>query len=420
MRRYPVAVLGAGVSGDGVCELLKYLNWDYRVYDEQGRAFDQKEACSCSIVISSPGFRPKHPWKLLAQENGKIVFSELGFSSHFTKSKIIGITGTNGKTSVTSFLTHLWKGISRNAISAGNIGYPLSRTVINDMNNSTTFLEISSFQAGDMDSIKLESLLWTNIDTDHIDYHGSMENYFRAKAKLIKFTKCNNIFVGQSVVDYAKKINFELPKEINIVSNNLDTSDDYKDSDFFTSQPQRLNLSLIKAFLKKQNVSSQDLATALRSYLPEPHRLQRLDIINDVSFWDDSKATNFSSAIAACKNFEGNVLWIGGGKYKGGCIEELAKKIKPLIRKAFLIGETGKVLGDIFKRIGLPYSLCNSLKNAVREAFLEASAMSNILLSPGFSSFDAFKNYQERGNLFQKFVSEIRTFNKLNITHKIA
>ena len=85
-----------------------------------------------------------------------------------------------------------------------------------------------------------------------------------------------------------------------------------------------------------------------------------------------------------------------------------------------MIGESGKVLGEIFKRIGMPYSLCNSLEHAVKQAFLEASAMSNILLSPGFSSFDTFKNYQERGNLFQKFVSEIRTFHNLNITHKIA
>lgn len=420
MRSYPAAVLGAGVSGEGVCELLKSLDWDYRVYDEQGRVFDQEEACSCSIVISSPGFHSKHPWKLLAQRYGKRVLSEVDFSGYFIKSKIIGITGTNGKTSVTSFLTHLWKAIGRNAMSAGNIGYPLSRSVINEKTNSTIFLEISSFQAEDMASIKLESLLWTNIDTDHIDYHGSMEKYFRAKANLMRFTESNKIFVGQCVVDYAKEINFKLPKEINVVSNKIDFLDNNEDSNFFTTQPQRLNLSLIRAFLKKQNVNSRELAGALRSYFPEPHRLQRLEIINDVTFWDDSKATNFASAIAACRNFKGNVLWIGGGKNKGGCIEELAQKIKPLIKKAFLIGESGKVLGKIFKRIGMPYSLCNSLEHAVKQAFLEASAMSNILLSPGFSSFDTFKNYQERGNLFQKFVSEIRAFHNLNITHKIA
>jgi len=247
-----------------------------------------------------------------------------------------------------------------------------------------------------------------------------MEKYFRAKANLMRFTESNKIFVGQCVVDYAKEINFKLPKEINVVSNKIDFLDNNEDSNFFTTQPQRLNLSLIRAFLKKQNVNSRELAGALRSYFPEPHRLQRLEIINDVTFWDDSKATNFASAIAACRNFKGNVLWIGGGKNKGGCIEELAQKIKPLIKKAFLIGESGKVLGKIFKRIGMPYSLCNSLEHAVKQAFLEASAMSNILLSPGFSSFDTFKNYQERGNLFQKFVSEIRAFHNLNITHKIA
>ena len=420
LRQYPAAVLGAGVSGKGVCELLKHLNWEYRVYDEQGHVFDKSEACSCSIIISSPGFNANHPWKLLAKKYGKNLISEIDFSSYFLKSKIIGITGTNGKTSVTSFLTHLWESIGHNAISAGNIGFPLSRTVLREKQNNTVFLEISSFQAEDMVSTKLDSLLWTNLDTDHIDQHGSMENYFRAKAKLIDLTKSNNIFVSQSVVDYAKKINYELPKKLEIFNVDSELVRLSKHSNFFTTQPQILNLSLIKSFLNNQNVGRESLIRALKSYVPEPHRLQKVEIVNDITFWDDSKATNFASAIAACENFKGNVYWIGGGRYKGGCIEELAKKIKPVIKKAFLIGESGRVLAGIFKKIGQPYILCKSLEDAVKKAFVEASSITNILLSPGFSSFDLFKNYQERGKLFKKFVLEIKKLHSFQNNHIIA
>jgi len=420
MRQYPAAVLGAGVSGQGVCELLKHLNWEYHVYDEQGHVFNKSEACSCSIIISSPGFHVNHPWKLLAKKNGKKLISEIDFSSYFLKSKIIGITGTNGKTSVTSFLTHLWETIGQNAISAGNIGYPLSRAVLNEKQNNTVFLEISSFQAEDMVSTKLDSLIWTNIDTDHIDQHGSMENYFRSKAKLIDLTKSNNIFLSQCVVDYAKQINYKLPNNFKIVGVDSELSKLSKYNNFFTTRPQILNLSMIKSFLKNQNISSESLIKGLMSYVPQPHRLQKVEILNGITFWDDSKATNFASAIAACENFKGNVFWIGGGRYKGGCIEELAKKIKPVIKKAFLIGESGKILGEIFKNIGQPYMLCNSLEHAVKKAFLEASSLTNILLSPGFSSFDLFKNYQERGNLFQKIVLEIKNIHSFNKSHQIA
>ena len=402
LRVKPVAVFGAGISGKGICKLLTYLDWGYRLYDHEGLHFDEEEAKLCSFVISSPGFKLNHRWRIIAEKMHIKVISDIDFSSYFINSRIIGITGTNGKSTVATFLAHHWNRLGLKAICAGNIGTPLSECIIKGSDVENIFLEISSFQSKDMVSTKLESLLWTNFDEDHLDYHESVEEYFFSKAKLFNLIDNDKVFVGRTVSDFAKKIGYELPEGVKVIEADKNKFNFKKSNLFLETYPQRENIAMISEFLKNEKTQSSEIEKSISTYQPEPHRLQKIGTIQNAHFWNDSKSTNFASTLAACKNFDGNVYWIGGGKIKGGKIKEFARNIIPLINRAFLIGESAPLLAKIFNKEGLPYAIFNSIEQALIEAYEEVSTITNILLSPGFASYDLFKNFEDRGNCFEK------------------
>jgi UDP-N-acetylmuramoylalanine--D-glutamate ligase len=405
----PIAILGAGISGNGMSELLQKLGWQYEMYDEQGRAFCDKEACACSIVVCSPGFKKDHPWRKIAENNKKLIVNEIDFASCFMNSQIIGITGTNGKTSLATFLSHLWNSVGRSAVVAGNIGVPLSKLIAEGLSDETTvFLETSSFQGEDLKFIKLNSLMWTNFEEDHLDYHGSIHKYFLAKANMFSLLGNGSLFVGKTVKEYAENNNYKLPRQTEVVNKNADISDFLKNNNFMSSFPQRENLALAYTFAISTGVKHDDFNMAIKSYEGQPHRLQKIDTIGMAQFWNDSKATNFSSAVAACRNFNGNTFWIGGGKEKGGLVEDLARKLMPLIKKAFLIGESGMTLAKFFEKHEFPNVLCYTLEEAIKKAFSEVTEKTMILFSPGFASFDSFSNYADRGNSFKKLVLDLK------------
>ena len=407
MRQNFVAVLGAGISGKGACSLLKQLGWESYTYDEQGRAFTKEEARACSFVICSPGFALDHPWRKIALNVGKKIISEIELASAFSDSDLTIITGTNGKTSLTTFLTHLWNCNQKKAISAGNVGVSFCDLVAKGMDKGKrVFLEMSSFQSADTNDLIADSLLWTNFDQDHIDYHGNLEKYFYSKAKMLDFVKNDKCFLGKSVSRYAKSLGLNLSGQ-NIVSR--DEKDwDLPDHHFMRSYPQQENLSIAYQFSKKMGFNDQAFRLAVQSYIPEEHRLHFVKTVGESRFWNDSKSTNFSSALAACKNFKGNLFWIGGVRDKGGNIVDFVKNLKPLIKKAFLFGETGGQLYQLLKESGSTGILCKSLEQAVVYAHEHVVKKTNILFSPGFASFDLFDDYIHRGNSFIKYVLNLK------------
>ena len=268
------------------------------------------------------------------------------------------------------------------------------------------FLEMSSFQSADTNDLMADSLLWTNFDQDHIDYHGNLEKYFYSKAKMLNFVKNDKCFLGQSVSRHAKILGLNL-SDHNIVSR--DEKDwGLPDYHFMRSYPQQENLSLGYQFSKEMGFNDQAFHRAVQSYIPEGHRLHFVKTVGESRFWNDSKSTNFSSALAACKNFKGNLFWIGGGRDKGGNIVEFVKNLKPLIKKAFLFGETGGQLYQLLKDSGSTGILCKSLEQAVVYAHENVVKKTNILFSPGFASFDLFDDYIHRGNSFIKYVLNLK------------
>lgn len=409
LQQGPVAILGAGISGNGASALLTKFGWDYKLYDERGRAFTKEEARACSFVLCSPGFKQDHPWRLLGKVYGKEIVTETDFAASFTEAKIISITGTNGKTTLATFLAHLWNLNGMPAIAAGNIGLPLSQVIADGLGQETTvFLETSSFQAEDLKYFKPESVIWTNFESDHLDHHNTKTSYFNAKAKLLNLAGNGRVLVGKSVKEYADGIGYKLPAQNHVVERLKDHQILNDKPHFLNSFPQEENMALALKYAALEGVGIEVFKEAMRTYNPEPHRLQKIDTIGNATFWNDSKATNFSSTFAACKNFSGNLFWIGGGRKKGGLLEEFAQKLKPLISQAFLIGETGESLAKIFKNDGLSAIFCDSLEKAVKNAFSNVTKNTDILFSPGFASFDSFIDYADRGKSFINHVLDLK------------
>ena len=406
LTNQPVAILGNGRSGQGAHALLRKIGWDSIIYDQTENDFCANDARKASLVIYSPGFVPDHAWIELAQKSGKTVLSEVDFAAKFLDTDVVAITGTNGKSSLTTILAHVWSKIGRTGFAGGNLGEPLSSILANqDTCQSTLFLEMSSFQARGLQVLKPAHTLWTNYSADHLNYHGSLRDYFLSKYKLVERTDPRSVWLTQQVVEAAGKFSVKIPDGVNVVP---EISMNLPSDHFLQTYPQKQNLSLAFAWLKNQGVAENIIVDALLDYKPEPHRISKVCSINDVEFWNDSKSTNLGSVISACKSFRGKIIWIGGGQSKGEDLGQYARCLKPYVSHAFLFGESSISLNQRMSEAGILTCICQSLSEAISRAYEAAEKAVNVLFSPGFASFDHFKNYLERGNSFIQLVLDLK------------
>lgn len=417
----PVAIFGNGISGKAVASLLDNLKIDYLIYDNKKQDgaqhcldFSDESSEKHSLVIFSPGFPLDHPWLILARKKACYSLTELDFAALFWKGKIIAITGTNGKSTLTKLLTQALLNLGLNGICCGNIGDPLSaqHAYFNDI-NAIAVCEVSSFQAEALYHFSPDALLWTNFDEDHLDRHGDLKKYFTAKWTLIHRLKSDLLFIGKSVKQFADQQEFYFPKKPFIVDESLNKKDNIdKDisESIFSASPQLENYLHALYYWKVEGYDYEILKNTALTFKPLRHRLAITDEIEGKIFWNDSKGTNFLATIEALKFFDDKVLWIGGGKYKGGDLEAFVKKISPFIEEAFLIGQTAERLAILLELRGVKAFVYPSLDEAVEKAFEKGLSykFKNIVFSPGFSSYDMFSNAEERGNFFEKYVLELK------------
>ena len=410
LKSKPVAIFGQGISGQGVASLLDQFHWDYQFFDQKEQTFNAENALSYAIVVVSPGFGSDHPWVLSAQKAGLAIYGELDFASTFTENKIVAVTGTNGKTSLVTLLTHIWNKLGMQAVFAGNVGTSLSEIITRGLRSETTlFLEVSSFQAENIKFLSPDTVIWTNFSPDHLDHHPTIKDYFKAKNSLLKGLKDEGSAIcGLSVLDFARLHHLSLHRSVKGVSRNLIDADKLEPGSFLSTYPQQENLALAYTFALDCGVTEEDFFGCIRSYQPEPSRLACIAKIDGVSFWNDSKATNFASTIAASKNFRKPFYWIGGGKEKGESLPHLIKGIKKSVSHAFIIGEVATKLSELLRKEEVAVTCCSSLIEAVKKAYKHARHTTDILFSPGFASFDMFENYIERGNIFNQVVLDLK------------
>ena len=409
LRRNPVAILGAGVSGRGVEKLLCSLDWEYSTYDQQSRAFGWTEAKACSVAVVSPGFASNHPWIEIATKAGVEVFGEADFASAFWPGKIVTVTGTNGKTSLVRFLAKLFNETNRPAVATGNIGYSFSNLVAERRNSSiTAMLELSSFQTENLRILRPDAVIWTNIDEDHLDRHGDMISYVRAKGRLVDRLDSGLFLAGVSVIKSAREMGVTLSCQPKTISREDANRVSVPEGSPFGTFPQRENLALALAFADSQGISDECVIKVVDEFVGEPHRLEKVATVGKATFWNDSKATNFSAALAACRNFAGKAFWIGGGQSKGADEKTFAHRLHKWVTRAYLIGESGTSLGKRLSAFGVPTHVFGELTEAVKAAFEDVNDATDILFSPGFASFDSYSDYSERGKTFVRYVFQLK------------
>lgn len=411
LLKSPVAVLGGGVSGSGVLALLKALGAEGVLFDEKTARsdFGAVPMSTYRLVIFSPGFRPDHPWLVRARGGGLVCLGELDFASLFWRGSVIAITGTNGKTTLTEFLTHALRLAGRDAAATGNVGHSFSRLVAErggGAPDSVAVCEVSSFQAEPFQVFRADAAIWTNFAEDHLERHADMQAYFMAKWRLFERTVGGEVYAGSSVQSWAAQFGQTLPASA-CVTTLGQPGDVLLRHTVFDEYPQRENFLLAAAWWRGSGMRESTLYAAAQSFIIGPHRLSKVAERAGVSWWNDSKATNFHATEAALEQFRFPVIMILGGKAKGGDIAAFASRIAPKVKHAFLLGETAPILAGALRDLKVSHSLAVSLSACVAGAAAAAVAGDHVVLSPGFSSLDQFRGYDDRGRQFEDLVSNL-------------
>ncbi|MDI6839748.1 MAG: UDP-N-acetylmuramoyl-L-alanine--D-glutamate ligase [bacterium] len=437
-----VSVIGFGRSGKACVKLL--LDMGVKVFVSElmdevsspsllstfpGVEFEfgkhSEKILASDMIIISPGVPLSHPILSKARQIGIPVVGELEFASQFVKNPIIGITGTNGKTT-TAFLIHeVLKVAGIDTLMCGNLGVPLSSVIGRDLINQTptipVIVEVSTFQLESINSFHPWIGVLLNITPDHLDRHESFKEYRELKLRL---------FSNQTTKDFAV-LNFDDPevRQISVKSQKLffsacrglinqtptvwiNNGNILWHSDMLFSVSD-LNLKwecLLDDYLativvaKILDISRDSILNGLQSFKCVPHRLEDIGIVRGVRFINNSMCTNPASFVKTLSSFTTNLVIIAGGKLKGTDITFIAKSINEKVKHAVLIGESSKELCKLLK---VEYSHANSMDEAVKLAFSHASPGDVVLLSPGFASFDWFTNFRDRGEKFKQAVKAL-------------
>jgi len=342
------------------------------------------------LIVISPGVDLKKSTisEIANKLNIKIV-GEMEFASWFTKSKIIAITGTNGKTTTTTLTYEVLKSKFKGVYLAGNIGIPLSSCVLDTKPEDIVVLEVSSFQLETILEFKPFVAAFLNLEPDHLDRYGVFDEYMKAKI---------NLFKNQDEGDWAVlNKNCEFNEQlIEGVKSNLS---------YFSSEFDNENKSAVYKIVSILGVSLKDCDDIFSKFTGLPHRMQLVADVKGVSFINDSKATNPASTIWALKNTQAPTVLIAGGKDKGVDYSVVLPFLKN-VTKINLIGEAAKKIEDKLAQ-KIPVTIFKTLEEAVEDSFSSVEDNGVVLFSPMCSSFDMFLNYEDRGNIFCEIVKKI-------------
>tara|TARA_Y100001968_G_scaffold332395_1_gene390410 strand:+ start:554 stop:1963 length:1410 start_codon:yes stop_codon:yes gene_type:complete len=342
----------------------------------------------------------------------------------------IGITGTNGKTTVTTMLNHVLKFNNFNTDMGGNIGKSLSKIALEDKNNSYQkydwlVLELSSYQIEGSQTIKPNIGIWTTFTPDHLERHNDLETYFKIKRSLLEKS---NIRIYNSDDKYLSNKIKELPQGIWVGTNEQSTYQNHpkfwiNQKGFIMEDKKKLfhtsllkipgkhnlqNLLLVTAAAREIGLDHKSIARSIDSFKTIPHRLEYLGKIGNLSFYNDSKATNFDSSITGLKSVPPPIILLAGGKLKEGDCKDWIEQIKKSTNGLVLFGASASQLkktilrssynGEIIVRQGLEDATKVSMEIARK------TNSKSILLSPACASFDQYKNFEERGNHFKELL----------------
>lgn len=398
------------------------------------------------LVITSPGIPPTSTVIEQLRISGCEIISEVEFAYRETNTPLIGITGTNGKSTTTTLISAILTAAGFNAPACGNIGLPIV-SVLDETQPDYLVAELSSFQLEFSPTLKTKIAIFTNFTPDHLDWHGSLDAYLEAKLRLFTGSQSPEWSVINADDPAAEKIAQNTTGKIMWVSRHADhvaqhSNHCYLDSNqnvaivvnnatptvlFDTTQLKILGahnqenalFSAASAFLL--GVEPAVIAKACLAFESLPHRLEYVTDIDGVKFYNDSKATNPEAAIPALRSFEktGPIVLIAGGYDKHTPLDAFAEEIKQHVEAVVLIGNAAKRFDAELRNNGYTaIHFATSLEQAVANSLqLAQGGKRPVVFSPACASFDMFRNFEDRGDQFKQFVAQLKT-NTLQTTQK--
>jgi len=379
------------------------------------------------ILIVSPGVEDTALPIRYAEKNSIPVISELELGSILCKGRIVAVTGTNGKSTVVSLLGEVLKEAGISVVVCGNIGNSLTGELKNIKEDTIVILEVSSFQLERIATFRPFISVILNVTDDHMDRHKSFEKYLAEKKKIFKNQKSSDFTVlnyddvnlktlGEKEKIPSKVLYYSTKKKVEGIFLDKDGVKTYlrkKIKWLFKIKNLRLKgkhntenilaVSLVSVIL---GIKKDVIEKAIESFNSLPHRFETVDTVKGIEFIDDSKATNVDSTYKALMSLTKPVILIAGGKDKKLSYDKILPVLKKKAKEVILIGETKSKMSEIFKSF-IKVKEKSTLQDAVRSAFRDASKGDVVLLSPMCSSFDMFKNYKERGEVFIKAVKDL-------------
>lgn len=435
-----ILVLGLGISGEAAAELILSRGAAVVVYDEASNAEINNRAVRLSSIgaeiilgknaepnmkdidwmIVSPGVPLSHRLVRKAQEHAIPVIGELELGYRLLNCPLVAVTGTNGKTTTVSLLGEIFNQAGIPCVKGGNIGYPLSRIALSGEKDSLIVAEVSSFQ---LERIKLfcpKIAVLLNLAPDHLDRYQRMNNYLAAKLRIFA-----NQGPGDKAViapDLVSEVRDYLPMETEMltwggkgpgvtIEKGLLFSGNSKSREMICTANEIAlkgdhNLENIMAAVTvavSYGVSSAIIRSVLVSFKGLSHRLEHVVTRNGVDYYNDSKATNPAAVIAALKSFSRPIIWLAGGSEKGLDLTPIRNNLPGPVKLAILMGESRDSLIKIITG-RVPFQMVDDMEEAVAVASRQAQSGDVILLSPGYASFDMYKNYKERGEIYKRLV----------------
>ncbi|HVL33979.1 MAG TPA: UDP-N-acetylmuramoyl-L-alanine--D-glutamate ligase [Actinomycetota bacterium] len=364
------------------------------------------------LVVASPGVPWSSPWIKAAEASSIPVWSEIELAFALGARPVVGITGTNGKTTTTEMVTACLREAGRDAIAAGNIGTPL----VEAAGREDVVVELSSFQLQGTHEFRVPVAVLLNIAADHLDMHHSFEEYARAKAKIFSGQQDGDVAIvhddpqtmslcggAASVVAFSED---GLPDAgagvddgwIVVPAGRVMSVDSLQTQ----SKPMRADAVAAAAAASAAGAPTDAIARALAAYQPKAHRVEHVTEIDGVRYVNDSKATDPHATLAALDEMQ-DVVLIAGGRNKGLDLGEL-REAEARLRAVVAIGEAADEIVAAFATTRVPVESAVSMEDAVSRARALARTGDTVLLSPACASFDMFRNYEERGEAFRASV----------------
>lgn len=438
-----VLVLGLAKSGESAARLLDKLGAIVTVND--GKPFEENPAAQSLLeegikvvtgghplelldedfewMVKNPGIPYNNPMVMRALEKKIPVITEVELAYLISDAPIIGITGSNGKTTTTTMIAEVLTAGGQNGLLSGNIGFPASQVAQDAGKTDTLVMELSSFQLMGIEAFHPEIAVITNLMPTHLDYHGSFEEYVAAKWNIQKNMTASDYVVLNFNQDLAKELAKKTAAKVLPFSTKEKVDGAYLDGDVLTFRGEAImtaselgvpgshnveNALATIAVAKLRGIDNQVIRETLAHFGGVKHRLQYVGEINQVKFYNDSKSTNILATQKALSGFDNSkVILIAGGLDRGNEFDELVPDIKGL-KKMVILGESATRVKRAADQAEVSYLDASDVRDATRKAFSVAEPGDVVLLSPANASWDMYKNFEVRGDEFLAVFKELK------------